>query len=83
MSVQSPTINLNTYILTLSLLLPLFQFPNIRKWPLDYHSVLYTKESTPKTTYIDIGALDDALGDMWGTKLQNGPELGFPVKDTN
>ena len=41
-------------------------FMNWRKWPLEYHSLLYTKESTFDTTYINLQDLDDALDAMWG-----------------
>jgi len=53
--------------LTLDFILISFrQFPNYRKWPLDYHSILYTAKSTGRTTYINLQDLDDALDAMWG-----------------
>jgi len=42
-------------------------YGNIRKWPLDYHNLLYTKKSTYTTTFIDLESLKDALDAMWGT----------------
>eukprot|EP00546_Thalassionema_frauenfeldii_P001124 CAMPEP_0178937030 /NCGR_PEP_ID=MMETSP0786-20121207/25514_1 /TAXON_ID=186022 /ORGANISM="Thalassionema frauenfeldii, Strain CCMP 1798" /LENGTH=532 /DNA_ID=CAMNT_0020615523 /DNA_START=70 /DNA_END=1668 /DNA_ORIENTATION=- len=42
-------------------------FANIRKWPFDYHTLLYTKHSTKEITQIDLETLDDALDAMWGT----------------
>lgn len=44
------------------------KFGQIRKWPFSYHNILYTKESTSQTTYINIQDLDDALEAMWGGK---------------
>mmetsp|Transcript_4229 Transcript_4229/g.6525 ORF Transcript_4229/g.6525 Transcript_4229/m.6525 type:complete len:698 (-) Transcript_4229:105-2198(-) len=41
-------------------------YGNIRKWPMDYHSLLYTGKSTYDKTFIDLQDLDDALDDMWG-----------------
>ena len=42
-------------------------FANIRKWPFDYHTLLYTKRSTKEITQIDLETLNDALDAMWGT----------------
>jgi len=42
-------------------------YSNIRKWPLDYHNLLYTNESTPEITQINLDYLDEALDAMWGT----------------
>mmetsp|Transcript_7571 Transcript_7571/g.11015 ORF Transcript_7571/g.11015 Transcript_7571/m.11015 type:complete len:474 (+) Transcript_7571:82-1503(+) len=42
-------------------------YSNIRKWPLDYHNLLYTEESTPEITQINLDYLDEALDAMWGT----------------
>jgi len=41
-------------------------FKNFRKWPFEYHQVLYSENSTPEITDIDIDNLDDALDAMWG-----------------
>eukprot|EP00546_Thalassionema_frauenfeldii_P013053 CAMPEP_0178924752 /NCGR_PEP_ID=MMETSP0786-20121207/17504_1 /TAXON_ID=186022 /ORGANISM="Thalassionema frauenfeldii, Strain CCMP 1798" /LENGTH=347 /DNA_ID=CAMNT_0020599503 /DNA_START=95 /DNA_END=1134 /DNA_ORIENTATION=- len=41
-------------------------YGNLRKWPLNYHSLLYTTQSTYETTFIDLGDLDEALDAMWG-----------------
>jgi len=58
--------------LTLYFILITFrQFPNYRKWPLDYHSILYTANSTGQTTYINLQDLDDALDAMWGNDDNN------------
>jgi len=38
----------------------------IRKWPLDYHNIVYSKNSTLNTTYIDLDDLNSALDYMWG-----------------
>mmetsp|Transcript_6090 Transcript_6090/g.10620 ORF Transcript_6090/g.10620 Transcript_6090/m.10620 type:complete len:96 (-) Transcript_6090:19-306(-) len=37
-----------------------------RIWPVDFNVLLYTKESTPKITKINLQDLDDALEGMWG-----------------
>jgi len=41
-------------------------YNTIRKWPLDYHNILYTSESNFKKTYINLNDLDKALDYMWG-----------------
>lgn len=48
--------------------LPLYAstFGNIRKWPLDYHTLLYTQNTTDEFAYIDLEQFDDALDKMWG-----------------
>jgi len=38
----------------------------IRKWPLDYHNIVYTAQSTSDTTYINLDDLDSALDWLWG-----------------
>lgn len=47
---------------------PLYRslFIRWRKWPLDFHVLLYQPESTKKQTFIDLDSLDDALDDTWG-----------------
>ena len=37
-----------------------------RKWPIDYHTIIYQPNSTADTTYISLDDLSDALEDMWG-----------------
>lgn len=41
-------------------------YNTVRKWPLDYHNILYTAESTSGTTFVNLQDLDDALRFMWG-----------------
>jgi len=41
-------------------------YATIRKWPLDYHNILYTAESSYLTTYVNLDDLDHALDYMWG-----------------
>jgi len=41
-------------------------FMQYRKWPLEYHQILYTNESTPMVTDINIDNFNDALDAMWG-----------------
>jgi len=41
-------------------------YNTIRKWPLDYHNILYTAESSYETTYINLDDLDSSLDYMWG-----------------
>merc|ERR1712226_93748 len=41
-------------------------YGNLRKWPLDYHSLLYTTQSTYETPFINLADLDEALDAMWG-----------------
>jgi hypothetical protein len=38
-----------------------------RRWPLDFHVLLYTSNSTKESTFIDLDTLDEALDDVWGT----------------
>jgi len=49
--------------------LPLYAstFGNIRKWPLDYHTVLYTPNATDEFASIDLQQFNDALDAMWGS----------------
>lgn len=56
---------------------PLYRslFIRWRKWPLDFHVLLFTPESTKEETFIDLNMLDEALDDTWGS-------LGVPeIKD--
>jgi hypothetical protein len=48
---------------------PLYRslFIRWRKWPLDFHVLLYKEESTKEETFIDLNALDEALDDTWGS----------------
>lgn len=48
---------------------PLYRslFIRWRKWPLDFHVLLYKSESTKEETFIDLDSLDDALNDAWGS----------------
>ena len=39
-----------------------------RHWPVDFGVILYTKESTHDTTYVDLHELELALDAMWGPK---------------
>eukprot|EP00547_Thalassionema_nitzschioides_P007626 CAMPEP_0194208974 /NCGR_PEP_ID=MMETSP0156-20130528/7255_1 /TAXON_ID=33649 /ORGANISM="Thalassionema nitzschioides, Strain L26-B" /LENGTH=461 /DNA_ID=CAMNT_0038936049 /DNA_START=119 /DNA_END=1504 /DNA_ORIENTATION=- len=41
-------------------------YQSIRKWPIDYHNLLYTKETTKTSTFINLKNLDSALDAMWG-----------------
>lgn len=43
------------------------QYANIRKWPLEYHTLLYTSDSTRNATQINLDTFDDALDAMWGS----------------
>ena len=36
-----------------------------RRWPVDFHAILYTRDSTPQVTRIDLGDFDTALHAMW------------------
>ena len=37
-----------------------------RNWPVDFNVLLFTKQSTPKITRINLDDFDDALEGMWG-----------------
>eukprot|EP00540_Astrosyne_radiata_P003107 CAMPEP_0116837614 /NCGR_PEP_ID=MMETSP0418-20121206/8747_1 /TAXON_ID=1158023 /ORGANISM="Astrosyne radiata, Strain 13vi08-1A" /LENGTH=109 /DNA_ID=CAMNT_0004467509 /DNA_START=340 /DNA_END=666 /DNA_ORIENTATION=+ len=37
-----------------------------RNWPVDFHTILFSKDSTQETTKINLRDLDDALDSMWG-----------------
>mmetsp|Transcript_16774 Transcript_16774/g.24797 ORF Transcript_16774/g.24797 Transcript_16774/m.24797 type:complete len:442 (-) Transcript_16774:135-1460(-) len=41
-------------------------YSTIRKWPVDFHNILYTAESTTANTFVNLQDLDDALSYMWG-----------------
>jgi len=41
-------------------------FTRYRKWPFEYHTVLYTKTSTAEITDVSFAAVDTALNTMWG-----------------
>eukprot|EP00548_Thalassiothrix_antarctica_P009188 CAMPEP_0194162060 /NCGR_PEP_ID=MMETSP0152-20130528/79292_1 /TAXON_ID=1049557 /ORGANISM="Thalassiothrix antarctica, Strain L6-D1" /LENGTH=656 /DNA_ID=CAMNT_0038871929 /DNA_START=154 /DNA_END=2125 /DNA_ORIENTATION=- len=41
-------------------------FTQYRKWPFEYHTVLYTKTSTAEITDVSFAAVDTALNTMWG-----------------
>ena len=48
----------------------------MRGWPLDYHSMLYSAESTRASTVIDLKVFEDALEAMWNpeyNKTTRGP----------
>jgi len=51
-------------------------FMQYRKWPFEYHHILYNNASTPMVTQIDIGHFDTALDAMWG-----GPETRIKTTD--
>jgi hypothetical protein len=47
---------------------PLYRslFIRWRKWPLDFHVLLFKPESTKEETFISLEMLDEALDDTWG-----------------
>lgn len=56
-------------------------YGNIRKWPFDYHTLLYTSESTPDTTYINLDYLDDGLDALWGNNTSS-TNTSMPIDST-
>jgi len=56
-------------------------YGNIRKWPMDYHSLLYTDKSTYDVTKIHLQYLDDALDAMWGTPETLNLTIPVPVEE--
>ena len=43
-----------------------------RKWPIDYHTLLYLPQSTSEATFINLQDLDSALDEMWGPAIDTG-----------
>lgn len=39
-----------------------------RTWPVEFHTILYSAQSTSDLTFVNIGDFKDALQGMWGTR---------------